>query len=260
MSAAQFGSTYASAYDSMYADKDYEAVCDLLEEAFRRAGSGGAVKRVLDLGCGTGNHAIPLARRGYSVSGVDLSAEMLEVAGRKAAEAGVELDLHEGDVRSARVEGQFDAALLMFAVLGYQRTNDSVLATLRTARAHLRDGGVLVFDLWYGPGVLNDPPGERRRTIETPDGPLERTVSSSLDVRRQLCSVHYLLEGGRGDARETHVMRFFFPAELELFVALAGFELVSLSPFGTLDGEPGLNDWTATVVARASEASLQELS
>jgi SAM-dependent methyltransferase len=257
LSPAQFGSTYASAYDSMYAEKDYETECDLLEEAFRRAAARGPVERVLDLGCGTGNHAIPLARRGYAVSGVDLSGEMLAIARRKAADAGVELDLHEGDVRTARVGTEFDAALLMFAVLGYQRTNDDVLAALRTARVHARAGGVLVLDLWYGPGVLNDPPGERTRAIDTPDGPLERKVRGSLDVRRQLCTVEYELEGGRGDAHETHVMRFFFPAEIELFLGLAGFELVSLSPFGTLDGDPGPDDWTATVVARASEASLE---
>jgi SAM-dependent methyltransferase len=242
----------------MYAEKDYEAECDLIEEAFRRA-AGGPVRRVLDLGCGTGNHALPLARRGYTVSGVDLSAEMLEVARRKAADAGVELGLHEGDVRNARLDAEFDAALLMFAVLGYQRTNEDVLATLRTARMHLREGGVLVLDIWYGPGVITDPPGERTRTIDTPDGPLERRVSGSLDVPRQLCTIEYQLEGGRGDARETHVMRFFFPAEIELFLELAGFELVSLSPFGTLDGSPGPDDWTATVVARASKTPLEEL-
>jgi SAM-dependent methyltransferase len=257
LSAAQFGSTYASAYDSMYAAKDYEAECDLVEEAFRRAGAGGPIERVLDLGCGTGNHAIPLARRGYTVSGVDLSEEMLGIARRKALEARVELALHEGDARTARLGTQFDAALLMFAVLGYQRTNEDVLATLRTARVHLRDGGMLVLDVWYGPGVLRDPPGEGVRTIQTPDGPLERKVSGSLDVRRQLCTVEYELAGGRGDARETHVMRFFFPAEIELFLTVAGFELVSLSPFGTLDGEPGLGDWNATVVARASETALE---
>ena len=69
-----FGKTYASAYDAMYAEKDYEGEVDLLEAAFERFGS--RVESVLDLGCGTGNHLAPLARRGYEVAGVDRSADI----------------------------------------------------------------------------------------------------------------------------------------------------------------------------------------
>ena len=72
-----------------------------------------------------------------------------------------------------------------------------------------------------------------------------------LDARRQLCTVDYDLVGGRGDTHETHVMRFFFPAELELFLEAAGFELAALTSFADLDRPAGTDSWTATVVARA---------
>ena len=58
-----FGPEYADAYDALYADKDYDAECDLLERIFRRVGR--PVRTVLDLGCGTGAHAVRLAQRGY---------------------------------------------------------------------------------------------------------------------------------------------------------------------------------------------------
>jgi ubiquinone/menaquinone biosynthesis C-methylase UbiE len=64
---AIFGPAYASAYDAFYADKDYNAECDLIEGAFRRHATQ-PVSSVLDLGCGTGNHALRLARRGYRAS------------------------------------------------------------------------------------------------------------------------------------------------------------------------------------------------
>jgi SAM-dependent methyltransferase len=245
-----FGPEYASAYDSMYADKDYERECDLVEEAFRRFADG-PVRTVLDLGAGTGNHALPLARRGYEVAGVDLSGEMVEVAREKARDAGLDVSFEQGDLRTASLGRRFDAVLLMFAVLGYQRTNADVRAALENARAHLRPGGALIFDLWYGPGVLSEPPEARQRTIETPEGPLVRTVTSELDVRSQLCTVHYGLSGAGRDAEETHVMRFFFPAELELFLEAAGFELAALTAFGDLDREADTASWTASVVARA---------
>jgi SAM-dependent methyltransferase len=245
-----FGSDYASAYDSMYADKDYERECDFVEDAFGRFAEG-QVRSVLDLGAGTGNHALPLARRGYEVTGVDLSAEMVAIAREKAGEAGLGVEFREGDLREVRLDGTFDAVLLMFAVLGYQRANADVRAALENARRHVRAGGVLVLDLWYGPGVLSDPPATRERVIPTPEGDLTRTVTSELDVRHQLCSVHYTLSGAGRDSEETHVMRFFFPAELELFLEAAGFELVALSAFGDLDSPATTDSWTASVVARA---------
>jgi len=61
-----FGSMNADFYDLVYSDKDYEAECDLLEEIFRRYGAG-PVQNLLDLGGGTGGHALPLAWRGYRV-------------------------------------------------------------------------------------------------------------------------------------------------------------------------------------------------
>lgn len=220
---------------------------DLLEEAFRRAGR--EVRSVLDIGCGTGGHALVLADRGFAVVGVDLSEAMLDIARGKA---GDRVEFVQGDARSFDLGRTFDAAAFFFAVLGYQQTNEDVRAALRTARRHLEPGGVLYLDVWYGPGVVADPPGTRERTIDSPDGPIKRTVSSELDLPRQIATVHYKLEKeGEAPAEESHVMRFFFPQELALFMELEGFELQSLSPMGTLDGEAGRDDWTAIAVARA---------
>jgi SAM-dependent methyltransferase len=234
----------------MYEAKDYAAECDLVEAAFERFADG-PVRSVLDLGCGTGGHAIPLARRGYDVVGVDLSAAMLDQAQRKAASSDVAVTLLQGDARSADAGREFDAVIVMFAVIGYQLENADVRALLRNARRHLRPGGVLVFDAWHGPGVIADPPGSGERDIETPSGPLKRVVSGELDVRHHRCTVRYRLVSGDHEDRETHVMRYFFPLELELFCELEGLDLVSLTPFGTLDGEVARETWNVSAVARA---------
>ena len=253
---AIFGQAYASAYDAFYAEKDYEAECDLVERTFRGFETN-RVRSVLDLGCGTGNHALRLARRGYAVTGVDLSPDMLRLARAKGVDAGVGVEWREGDVRSVDAGGPFDAALLMFAVLGYQHRNEDVLATFRNIRRHLRPGGLLAFDAWYGPGVLADPPGSRSRLVETADGPLTRSVTSKLDVRRHLCHVHYRLSrlhAGREDsvADETHVVRYFFPMELELLLEISGFELLALGDFEAPEREPDERSWNAFVIARAA--------
>lgn len=251
-----FGSLYASAYDRLYRDKDYGAECDLIERVFKEHAAR-PVRTILDLGCGTGNHAIPLAERGYAVTGVDRSLEMLQVGTAKLGPRRCELALEQGDIRSLDLGRNFDAALMMFAVLGYQLENDDVTAALRTAHRHLRPGGLLLLDVWYGPAVLAQRPEERTKVVESPEGVIHRTAVGRLDVRRHICTVSFRLRHMRGEElvserREEHVMRFFFPRELELFLEVASLRLCRLSSFPNIDDEPSENTWNVLAIAKSA--------
>src|SRR5581483_2908121 len=157
-----FGALYADTYDSLYRDKNYEEECDLLEQLWREHASS-PVRSVLDLGCGSGGHALRLAARGYEVLGVDRSERMLSRARQKANALGLRerVLFHCADMRALELERCFDSVVVLFAALGYQATNGDVLAALRTSRAHLAPGGILVFDVWYGPAVLRERPEQR---------------------------------------------------------------------------------------------------
>jgi SAM-dependent methyltransferase len=249
-----FGSLYSSAYDDLYRDKDYDAECDLLERIFQTYGQG-AVERIIDLGCGTGNHAVPLARRGYDVTGVDGSAHML-IKARQKLEPGGKAAFEQGDLRAVRLDRQFDSALMMFAVLGYQTENQDVISALKTARAHVRPGGLLVFDVWYGPAVLHLRPSERVKLVSTPEGQILRASSGELETLNHVCVVHYhvwLLGEGRvfSETEEHHRMRYFFPLELDLFLRTAGFDLLRLGVFPQFERDPDETSWNVLGVARA---------
>ncbi|MDP7044922.1 MAG: class I SAM-dependent methyltransferase, partial [Alphaproteobacteria bacterium] len=114
-------------YDLFYESKDYEDECNFVEAAFGRFAAG-KVKTVLDLGCGTGGHVLPLAARGYEMTGVDLSQTMLDQARRKAAQAGITADFLQGDVREVEVGQTFDAVISMFVVMGYQAQEGEMAA------------------------------------------------------------------------------------------------------------------------------------
>ena len=253
-----FGPIYADAYDLFYHDKDYVAECDLIECIFQIYGDG-PIRSVLDLGCGTGNHAIPLAQRGYEVVGVDRSESMLAHAQSKAASfsSGSSVAFHQGDIRSVDLQCRFDAALMMFAVLGYQLENTDVLSALRTAHRHLHPGGLLIFDVWYGPAVLHQRPSQRIKVIPTPEGKILRVASGELDIRRHICTVHFhmwRLEGERllAETEEGHSMRYFFPRELDLFLECSGFAPIRLGAFREFDQDPDETTWNVLSVARAT--------
>ncbi len=251
-----FGQVYADAYDLLYRDKDYDKESELLERVFQKY----AVKplrRVLDLGCGTGNHALRLAAKGYEVVGVDRSFDMLRIAERKAQERGLGLRLHRADIRGLALEETFDAVLMMFAVLCYQQENADVLSALRAARGHLHSDGLLVFDVWYGPAVLIQRPADQVRIIENDDGTLLRISSGELDMRRQICNVHFHLRQMNGDrilneTKECHPVRYFFPRELDLFLEVCSFRLVRLGAFPEFDRDPDATTWNVMVVAGAA--------
>ena len=252
-----FGPEYADAYDDLYKDKNYTEECRLIDRLLQSYGNG-TVRSVLDLGCGTGNHVLPLAEKGYKLVGVDRSARMLDAARQKLSNQRLsgQTVFYEGDIRSFRVEQSFDASLMMFAVLGYQLENRDVLAALRTARRHVESGGILIFDVWYGPAVLNEGPSDRVKSIATNEGQILRLASGQVDVQRQLCKVSYHLwrmEGDRlrGQTEETHLMRFFFPLELNLFLECSGFAPIRLGAFPEFDRDPDTTTWNVCGVARA---------
>ena len=254
-----FGPTYAAAYDSLYEEKDYEAECDLVERLLRAHGDARATRDVLDLGCGTGGHSLVLARRGHRVVGVDRSEAMLAHAREKAAALapGAHVSFRQGDVGGLSLDERFDAALMMFAVLGYQIENDDVLSALKSARRHLRAGGLLIFDVWHGPAVLSRRPSGRVKVTPTESGEILRAASGELDTAQSVCAVRYnvwLLEGGRvaGRAEEVHRMRYFFPAEMELFLSLAGFALLKLGALPDYERQPDETTWNAVYTARAA--------
>ncbi len=248
-----FAGLYAVAYDALYGDKDYAAECDLIERLFaiREAG----VETVLDLGCGTGNHAIPLAARGYRVTGVDRSADMIAAAAAKPGDA---VAFHTGDIRDIDLDRRFDAVLMMFAVLGYQTANRDVLAALATARRHLVAGGLLIFDVWYGPAVLHQRPSRRVKEAAAGATRFVRTADSQLDLARNLCTVRYRIRASSAAPRQSdfvHRMRYFFAPELALFLESSGFRSLRLGAFPDFGREPDETTWNVLATATAAGPS-----
>lgn len=102
--------------------------------------------RVLDLCCGQGRHAVELARRGFNVTGFDLSDFLLGLARDRAEKADVTVNFVRGDMRELPWENAFDAVVLLFTAFGYLETDEEDERSLQAIQVALRPGGLLLID------------------------------------------------------------------------------------------------------------------
>jgi SAM-dependent methyltransferase len=248
-----FNGSYADAYDSLYRDKDYENECDFIEDIFRKHGC--KPKTILDLGCGTGGHALILAKRGYKVTGVDRSDPMLAIAKKKANKAGFKIDFIQGDLTSLKLDRKFDAVISMFAVMSYLIANSDLAAVCKLAKDSLKNGGLFLFDCWHGPGVLTDKPTARVKEVSMKTGgKIIRFTEPELDIENHVVKVHFRVRKTKNssieETKETHVMRFLFPQEIRYFLEVARFHSVDFYPFLDIKGQLTEQDWNMTVIGR----------
>lgn len=248
--------SYAHYYDLLYRDKDYVAEAAYIASNIRAHVP--LAKRILELGCGTGAHAEHLARMGYVVHGVDMSQGMLDLAqARKAslpAEVAARMSFAHGDVRSVRTSEIYDVVVSLFHVISYQTTNEDVAAALETAATHLSQGGIFLFDFWYGPAVLMQKPGIRVKRLEDEKIKVTRIAEPVLHVNENVVDVNYTVfieskELGRTEkVRETHRMRYLFLPELNQFLLNAGYEILSRYKWMS-DEPPDEATWASFVIA-----------
>jgi SAM-dependent methyltransferase len=136
-------SELAPYYDRFYWWKDYAQEVEFLLKVLHRYRVRG--KRILEVACGTGTHTKLLAARGYRVTGVDASDDMLAIARRKVGRRATFL---RGEMRNLGqvVEGTYDAAICLFSAISYNLTMSDVKRTLQGLYEHTRKGGVAIFD------------------------------------------------------------------------------------------------------------------
>jgi SAM-dependent methyltransferase len=248
-----FNEEYAGAYDALYGDKDYAKECDYIEALFQKYRY--RPKRILDLGCGTGGHALLLAKRGHIINGVDRSAAMLAIARRKAKGQRLNIDFREGDITRLATEKKHDAVISMFAAMGYQTTNAAFAAACKTARDCLVPGGLFMFDCWHGPAVLADKPRPCIKELNRGGGEkIVRFTLPEMDEMNHVVNVNFRVWHTKGnqftETAESHPVRFLFPQEARHFLEVAGFETVDLYPFLKSDAPLTENDWNMMVVGR----------
>lgn len=243
---------YAYYYNAFYENKDYKKEAMQIKCLLDDHGMTG--NRILNMGCGTGRHDIRLTQMGYQCSGIDISPAMIDIARQNAR--GMEIDFTVADVRNYRTARRYDAVISLFHVMSYQNSNTDIINAFVSAREALDPGGVFIFDVWYGPGVLSDKPCVRVREVEDEENRIVRIARPIMHDKENLVDVCYevLIINKRSNVvkmiNEVHHMRYFFRPELEMLLVNAGFDLIDNLDCRTMQ-ETDYDSWTSYFIARA---------
>ena len=245
---------HAELYDTLYADKPYEAEALFVDQCLKKY-SVGTTQFLLELACGTGSHALVLEKLGYKIVAIDYSEDMLNCARRKGAESGSSIDFRLQDMRELKIANKpFDAAICLFDSIGYVETNEALTQVLQEVHRHLRPDGLFVFEFWHAAAMLRyyDPVRVRRWT--TPAAELLRIVETDLDYLRDLARVTYTIyelyhDGTYTSLRETQTNRYFLVQEMAGWLSSCGFE--PLKWFAGFSTDENITEQTWHIVAIA---------
>ena len=211
---------------------------------------------LLDAGCGTWRYAAELARRGFVVTGIDRSSDLLDEARRRPVNPGARVRFEAGDLLALPAGAGFDAIVCRGVLNDLVETGDRAAVFGGFART-LCPGGALLFDVrdWDASvaGKTAQPVSERR--VTTPRGPLVFRSVTRLDpsTRRLLIEECHRLTTASGEviARHDFVMRCWSRGELDDLLRAAGFEAMEYA--GTYEGAPlGVGDRIVVAASRGA--------
>lgn len=246
---------YAAYYDLFYGAKDYGSETDYVVDNIRRYKEG--TTTVLELGCGTGSHAVELINRGYNVVGIDISERMLDTARKKLsvlpAEHHDRLEFRQGDARTIRLHRKFDIVVSLFHVMSYHLSTEHLNAAFNSIATHLKPGGIVAFDFWYGPGVLTQRPETRVQELENDKIRVTRIARPKLRENENYVAVNFTViiedkqTGIVKRVEETHNMRYLFLPEIDFLMTQYGIRRLCAKGWMSTS-EPDRNCWAGFVV------------
>ena len=218
-------SALAGVYDRLAYDFDYAQWADRYISLLKR--HGGDLHEIVDMGCGTGTLGIELSKRGYKITAMDLSGDMLSVASDKARKAGQRIAFSKQDMRHFAVPHLVDGIFCACDGVNYLTKDEGAISFFNCARAALKKGGALAFDV-SGPEKLQGMARQQRFFEETDDCAYIWVNQMEGSILTLEISFYIKCDDGRYERfHETHRQRAWSAGELCDLLSQAGFTDIS---------------------------------
>jgi len=227
---------YAHKYDKECFVQGTVGECDFIEQEINREKS----FKIIDIGCGTGRHAIELTKRGYNVTGIDLSENQIKRAREKAQEAGLTIDFQTQDARNLPFDGEFDLAIMLCeGGFSLMETDEMNFEILKNATKALKNKGKLIFTALSGLFPLFHSVNDFYKSTQKEGQSQCKECSFDLMTFRDYNTV--VFEDDSGNKRELKCSeRYYVPSEITQLLKSLGFKKIDI--FGAKLGAFSRND------------------
>ena len=215
---------YSHKYDKEPFVQGTAGECDFIEEEIDRDKS----LKIIDIGCGTGRHAIELAKRGYNVTGVDLSKNQIKRAREKAQEEGMNIKFQIQDARNLPFDGEFDLAIMLCeGGFSLMETDEMNFEILKNATKALKDKGKFIFTTLSGLFPLFHSVNEFYKSAQKEGQSQCKECSFDLMTFRDHNTV--VFEDDLGNKKELKCNeRYYVPSEITWLLKTLGYKTVDI--------------------------------
>ena len=197
--------------------------------------------RILELCCGTGRLTLPIAKEGYTITGVDITPSMLEKAKTKASKEGLVVEFIEADIRTLDLPDKYDFIFIPFNSIHHLYKNEDLFMAFKAVKNHLKEGGLFLLDC-FNPNIQFIVEGEKEQkniAEYTTDDGREIVIKQIMryENKTQINRIewHYYING-KFNSIQNLDMRLFFPQELDTYIKSIGFSITN--KFGSFEETP----------------------
>lgn len=242
-------------YDELFASKRYDEEIDCVFSTATKW-SLTPCDRILEIGCGTGNHTLELAKHQVPVTAIDLDGHMIAQAREKVDAMGLgNVQFFHGSVESVEGHG-FGLAVALFNVVTYVPDSLSLAVFFRTVYERLKPGGVFIFDCWNGVAAIRQPPESKRLEYDMGDRAIRCQVINETDLFTQKTTLHYDISIHGRDGEEIESDRYsirqtlWTPMQITDSILASGLEKLVCSRLFEPQVEATHQDWKIMFVCR----------
>lgn len=242
---------YSEYYDLLYKEKPYSEESDFIISLLDKYRTF-KVKTILELGSGSGGHAHFFSKKGFEITGIELSPGMVEMARTKNIP---NFNIIEGNISSFNLEMKFDAVVSLFHVVSYLTNNADLISMFNSVNNNLKEGGLFIFDCWYSPAVIRQRPETRVKRISNENLSIVRIAESKENVNNNTVNVDFEVnikknnDGQVSTIEESHLMRHFSIPEIQLIANFCGFEVIKCEEALT-SNIPSCETWAVCFVLK----------
>ena len=213
---------YHEFYQSIF---NYEEVFRFYNRELKKYGC----KKILEIGCGTGNLSANFLKHDYNYTGLDVSEEMLEIAREVEADA----RYVQGDMRNLQLGEIYDAIIITGKSFAHLTENNNVINTLRSVRNYLKTSGVLILDCYDASVIFGNFRSKSDKEVVSEDKIIRRSSQSIMSLRSGWTwhwnsIYHVKINGETEQYRHSSYLRAFTTDEISLFLQIHGFDVADI--------------------------------